>query len=147
MIRNAVPADAEALISLRLSAMAPSLKAAGRWDPERSKKRFLNTFIPDSTIVVEKDGALAGFYMTTIYMTAIGNGQMMLNHLYVDPAYQNQGIGRLLLDRIKKSAEEKKLPVRLEALKGSPSNDFYLAQGFVKCGESEFDNEYLWVPS
>jgi GNAT superfamily N-acetyltransferase len=58
------------------------------------------------------------------------------------PEFQGLGCGRFVLSRIITTARAQRLPVRLEALKGSPANDFYLHFGFVKIGESEFDHIY-----
>ena len=141
-LRAAADSDAEALVGLRLRAMEPSLKAAGRWDPERSRSRFLDTFLPEATVIAEQEDAIAGFYMTSRKPECI-----WLNHLYIEPAYQKLGIGSFFLDEIKKDAAEKTLPVCLEALKGSPANRIYRSQGFEKTGESDFDIQYRWDPS
>ena len=47
----------------------------------------------------------------------------------------------MLANIIDRSARDKKR-IKLGALKGSRSNDFYVSQGFVKIDEGEYDNYY-----
>lgn len=74
-------------------------------------------------------------------------GGLFLNHFYVDPDFQGQGLGARLMERVKEEAARKGVSLDLEALKESRANAFYLSQGFVKTGESDFDNEYRWSPA
>lgn len=50
-----------------------------------------------------------------------------LGWLYVDPAFQHQGIGSKLIDFIVSSPYK---PIYLEVLKGNPAKNLYLKKGF-----------------
>lgn len=133
------PEDAEILADLRVEAMRPSLEAIGRFDPLRARKRFLDQYCSDCTwkLIVGQD--LVGFFV--IEQKA---DSLWLNHLYVRPAFQNRGIAAAVMADLKQCALEKHLSIRLMALKGSRSNDFYKNQGFTLVDIQEFDNYYQW---
>ncbi|MBV8659266.1 MAG: GNAT family N-acetyltransferase [Burkholderiales bacterium] len=133
--------DAEALVALRIEAMRESLERIGRFDPVRARERFLNGFAPERTHHILLRGERVGFYV----LTAQEDG-LMLNHLYIRPGHQGQGVGAFVLAHIFKQADATGQDVRLGALRGSASNRFYLAHGFVKVDEAEFDLYYLRRP-
>lgn len=130
--------DAESLAELRVLAMRESLEALGRFDPTRARERFLSAFDPAVTKKLLVDGKLVAFYVLKEE-----SSWLFLDHLYVHPAFQGEKIGsKLLTTIIKKGCDEGK-EIKLGALKGSRSNDFYLSHGFVKTHEEEFDNYYV----
>ena len=65
--QKASPDDAFDLADLRVESMRESLVAIGRFDPERSRERFLSSFNPDRTIKICDGLLLAGFYATEIF--------------------------------------------------------------------------------
>lgn len=137
MIKPAQFEDAEALAEMRLQAMRPSLEAIGRFDPHRAKQRFLANFDPAQTRKVIIDFELAAFFVV------IDNeDHLYLDHLYVSPNHQSSGIGTKLLGVVKAQAREQGKPIRLGALIGSRSNQFYQFHGFIKTHETEFDIYY-----
>ena len=54
-----------------------------------------------------------------------------LNRLYVLPAWQNRGIGSVVLRRLIGDAGAAQVPLRLTVLKVNPARDFYARHGFV----------------
>ncbi|MFY0666261.1 MAG: GNAT family N-acetyltransferase [Natronospirillum sp.] len=136
-ICNVNEGEQDALAELRIAAMKPSLEAVGRFDPERARARFLDTFDRDATRKIEVDGVLAGFYVVK------DNGDhLYLDHMYIRPELQGNGLGSLILKRIMAEAKERGLPLRLGALRGSRSNQFYKSHGFVQTHEAEWDIYY-----
>ncbi len=136
---KAIAADALALAELRVDAMRPSLEAIGRFNPERARDRFLSKFQPESTTRLLHGDKLIGFYVVQYR-----DHFLWLDHLYITPEYQNQGIAGKVVDRIQQKAAKLGKPVRLMALKGSRSNDFYLAHGFTLIAVEAFDNIFEW---
>lgn len=132
--------DANDLANLRAQAMKPSLVALGRFDEDRVRKRFLDTFIPQDTIKLTFEGELLGFYVLRTRTDHI-----WLDHLYIKPEHQNKQLGKKALTRVINLAKEKGLALRLGALKGSLSNRFYQNNGFVQTHEDEFDLYYEYV--
>lgn len=133
--------DAARLADLRVRAMRESLQSAGRFDEDRARQRLLCDYAAGRTTLVTFRGDLAGFYV----LKETG-GELLLQHLYIDPPFQSQGLGAQVLVRIFEDADSRRLPIRVGALKGSASNRFYGRHGFVKESETEFDVVYLRLP-
>jgi GNAT superfamily N-acetyltransferase len=131
-------ADAEALVALRILAMRDSLERLGRFDPVRSRERFLSAFSPQHTRHILVDGERAGF----VVLKPEGEA-LLLDHLYVDPRFQNRGIGAVVLAAVFAEADAQHVPVRVGALRGSDSNRFYRRHGFQLVKEDEWDNYYV----
>ncbi|WP_328804764.1 GNAT family N-acetyltransferase [Noviherbaspirillum galbum] len=130
--------DAEDLVRLRIAAMRESLERLGRFDPQRARDRFLSTFSPAHTRHVLADGQRVGF----VVIRPDGE-DLLLDHLYILPAWQGAGIGSLVLRDVFRQADALGKSVRVGALKGSDSNRFYLRHGFVLVREEEWDNYYI----
>ena len=134
--------DAKRLATLRVNAMRPSLEAVGRFNQERARRRFLDTFVPADTTLVLSGKQLLGFFAVRDR-----EDHLYLDHLYVAPEQQGSGIGSLILHWVLRDASERKLPVRLMALRESPANAFYRQHGFEVVGQEDFDTLYEWVPA
>ncbi len=135
-------ADGEALASLRVAAMRDSLERIGRYDPQRARQRFLATFDPACTWQLRHGGALAGFYVLRPEAE-----YLLLDHLYLAPGCQRQGMGAAVLARVFAEADAGRKSVRVGALRGSEANRFYVRHGFVPDGEGEFDLYYRRAPA
>ncbi|AYM75675.1 N-acetyltransferase [Janthinobacterium agaricidamnosum] len=135
-------ADGEALASLRVAAMRDSLERIGRYDPQRARQRFLSTYDPACTWQLRHGGALAGFYVLRPQAD-----YLLLDHLYLAPECQRQGMGASVLARVFAEADAARKSVRVGALRGSEANRFYMRHGFVPDGEEEFDLYYRRAPA
>lgn len=127
----------EALAALRLEAMRPSLERIGRFDPERSRERFRQSFVPEMTRHIEEGKIRVGF--VAVRKAA---GEHVLEHLYVAPQHQARGIGTVVLGIVIEEAEAAGVPLCVGALRDSDSNRFYLRHGFVQVSETEWDIYY-----
>ncbi|ODJ93420.1 GNAT family acetyltransferase [Pseudomonas viridiflava] len=134
----AQPDDFEALVSLRIDAMRESLERLGRFDPERARERFRQGFSVQHTRHIEADGRRVGF----VVLKPLGD-EWLLDHLYIGPGAQGQGIGSTVLRQILSEADTCGTAVRVGALKGSDSNRFYIRHGFRLVESGEFDHYYL----
>ena len=128
--------DFEAMLALRIEALRESLERLGRFDPQRARERLASQFEPACMQHIEREGQRIGFFT----VKPLDDGALKLVHLYIRPGSQGQGVGRWVLDGIKKRGRD----IRLSALKLSDANRFYLREGFVPVGESEMDIDYLW---
>ena len=138
-IMEAVVEDLELLVQLRIAAMKPSLIAVGRFDPERARERFAETFTPKDTSIILVSGEVVGFYVVLE-----NQNHLELDHLYIHPDAQGAGVGTCVIVHIKNMAAAKAMPIKLGALKESPANQFYIDHGFVKTHEEDWDNYYVW---
>jgi len=130
--------DAEALVALRIAAMRESLERVGRFDAQRARERFLSGFVPEHTHHIERAGQRVGFFVLKPQDHAL-----LLDHLYIQPDCQRQGLGAAVLEHVFAQADARCLPVRVGALRGSDSNRFYLRHGFALAEQGPFDNDYL----
>ena len=69
---------------------------------------------------------------------------LKLQHLYLMPEAQGDGIGTWAIEQVKVKARAQGRDVKLEALEQSDANRFYLRHGFLPVGEEEFDVLYRW---
>ncbi len=133
--------DTSELAQLRVNAMRQSLESVGRFDPERARNRFLDSFDPTQTHKILVDTGLVGF----VVVRQLDYG-LLLDHLYIDPAFQNQGFGAQALRWVFQRADLGCQKLRVGALTQSRANLFYLHHGFVLVEKTEFDNYYERVP-
>lgn len=133
--------DAEELVALRIAAMRPSLERVGRFDPQRARARFLEHFTPACTQHLVLAGRRVG-----VVVLRQDDGQWLLEHLYVHPDHQGQGLGAAVLAEVFRQADAQGLPVRVTALRGSRSNHFYQRHGFELVQKSEWDLVYVRRP-
>jgi GNAT superfamily N-acetyltransferase len=142
VFRPVDPEDGEALAALRVEAMRPSLERVGRFDSDRARLRFLDSFSPEYTHEIRAGGVRVGFFVVRPQ-----NGGLVLDHLYVRRSHQNLGIGAAVLRSVFADADARGLDVRVGALKESDSNRFYLRHGFAMESQAEFDNYYVRRPA
>ena len=135
---TALASDADALASLRVEAMRESLQRVGRFDPQRARERFLSSFAPDQTHHIVLGGSKVGFFV----VKPEGDG-LLLDHLYITPGHQGQGLGAAALAEVFSLADQGGLCVRVGALRESDSNRFYARHGFVLVEQAEFDNYHV----
>ena len=130
--------DFEALLSVRLAAMRESLLRLGRFDPERARERLSRAFEPAHTRHILLAGERVGF----VVLLPRGD-HLVLDHLYVAPQAQGQGVGSWAMGQVMAEADGRGLPVRVTALKLSDANRFYQRHGFELQHESEWDLHYV----
>ena len=134
--------DAEDLVALRIVAMRPSLEQLGRFNPQRARDRFLASFTPAYTWHLVVEGRRVGFVVVRPQA-----GHLLLDHLYVTPAHQGEGIGAAAIAVVLANADAQRMPVRVGALRESDSNRFYARHGFELVEETEWDNYYVRAPA
>ncbi len=130
--------DLEGLVALRIEAMRASLERVGRFDPVRARERFAAGFSPEHTRHIVVAHAKVGFVVVKPQ-----SGHLLLDHLYIQPGMQGQGIGAAVLARVFVEADQAAVSLRVGALRESASNRFYLRHGFVLVAETVFDNYYV----
>lgn len=132
--------DFDDLATIRVEAMRESLEKVGRFDPQRARDRLRSSFYSEYTTAIFFGGQRIGFY--TLRPAEDG---LHLDHFYIVPEFQSQGIGSAVMRRIKSVAKQKQCSIRLGALRESPANGFYQRHGFTKESEDEWDIYYIAV--
>jgi GNAT superfamily N-acetyltransferase len=130
--------DFEALLALRMAAMHESLQRLGRFDPQRARERLGRAFEPAHTRHILHAGERVGF----VVLLPRGD-HLVLEHLYIAPQAQGQGIGSWVMAQVLDEADRLGLAVRVTALKLSDANRFYQRHGFELQHQSDWDLHYL----
>ena len=130
-------ADFEALLALRMAAMRESLERVGHFDPQRARERLSRGFNPAHTRHILADGQLVGFVVVIPR-----ERDWLLDHLYIHPSAQRQGIGHWVLSQVLREADRLGMAISLTALKHSDANRLYQRHGFVLEAEGEWDLYY-----
>lgn len=141
LLREVQASEGPALAELRVQAMRESLQAVGRFDPARARARFLDGFDPAYTRAVVHGGQTVGF----VVLRPQAEG-WLLDHLYIAPAHQGQGLGQQVLQAVFAAADRARQVLQLGALKGSRSNAFYQRHGFIQTATTEWDHHYRREP-
>ncbi len=144
-LQSVAAADFESLLALRIRAMQPSLEALGRFDPARARERFASSFMAEHMqhIALDADGVSQRVGCVTLRPKP---GALRMDHLYIEPSFQNQGIGAWVMDWACSTADLRQQPLELAALQGSDSNRFYQRHGLVEVSRSDFDIDYRRAP-
>ena len=134
--------DFEALLSLRMAAMRESLQRLGRYDPQRARERLGRAFEPAHSRHILLGGERVGFVVLLPRLDA-RPPHLLLDHLYIAPQAQGQGVGSWVMAQVLDEADRRDLPVRVTALRLSDANRFYQRHGFELQHETEWDLHYL----
>ncbi|MGH1469963.1 MAG: GNAT family N-acetyltransferase [Cellvibrionaceae bacterium] len=113
------PNEGDILAELRVVAMKESLQAIGRFDPERARSRFLDSFSPENTWKIMVGNAtqddihegelsfeiLAGFFVIH-QTTENAENYLQLDHFYIHPDFQSKRIGGEVLKSLLENAKK-----------------------------------------
>ena len=145
-VQPVAAADFDALLALRMRAMQPSLQALGRFDPERARERFASIFAPEHMHHVMRGGVHQSERVGCVTLRP-KPGALRMDHLYIEPAAQGQGIGAWVMDWACALADLRQQTLELAALQGSAANRFYQRHGLVESSRGDFDIEYRRAPA
>ncbi len=143
MIRLAQPRDAEQINALRKQ--VNDLHVQGRPDLfkpgfGRELQEYVNVYLNSETnyaAVAEIDGRIAGMVMADYIDRPEGPYSLARKFVHiaeicVDPAFRRMGVGRSLMDFVKKDAKEKGYPrIELDVWAFNDALPFYEAEGFT----------------
>ncbi|HTR87879.1 MAG TPA: GNAT family N-acetyltransferase [Reyranella sp.] len=134
-------ADFEPLLALRIEVMREHLERVGRFTPERSRRVFRGHFDEPGLrliLVGAETAGCVGFRVGPEFVT--------LDSFYLATRFQNAGLGSAIFKTLLAEADTLKKPMRLEVLKLSPADRFYLRHGFSPIGEGEHDVMFERLP-
>ena len=134
-LRAAVAADLEVLADLRAVVLRADLERLGRYDQDRVRQRLRNSFSPGHTSIILTGGELAG----SITLRPATGGRQLLEHFYLAPHRQGQGLGSAVLESVLKQTDARNQTVGLNVLAGSPARRLYERHGFVVEAEDPID--------
>jgi GNAT superfamily N-acetyltransferase len=123
-LRPASPADAGWLADLKARAMRPDLERLGLWNEDWARRRFLDTYIPANTDIIEVDGQPVGVIAVRPEVDA-----QWIEHFYLDPAVHGRGVGSQVLRHVMNAHRDAR-PYRLAIDRGSAARGLYERVGF-----------------
>lgn len=124
-LRPSTQEDAHWIAELRAVVMRPDLERLGRFDPDRVRRRFRNGFDASSTYVIEVAEAPVG-----CIAVRPAADEHWLEHFYLDPSLQGQGIGTAVLSHVL-AEHGASATFRLNVLNGSPAQRLYARHSFT----------------
>ena len=133
--------DGVGIAELRAVVLRPSLERLGRYDAVRVREYFLSAFVPAHTRVLRAPEGVVG----SIALRGAVDGTW-IEHLYLHPRLQGQGLGTAVLTAVTASADVTGTTLRLNVLQGSDARRLYERHGFTLDHEDTVD-VYLRRPS
>jgi ribosomal protein S18 acetylase RimI-like enzyme len=141
ILRAAEPGDVEVIAELRAVVMRPDLERLGRFDEQRVRDRFRDSFSPRHTWVIVAGGSFAG----SVTLRAADDGRW-LEHFVLAPEQQGRGLGSAVLASLLARADADRATVRLNVLNGSPAQRLYERHGFTVEDEGPIDVHMARTP-
>ncbi|WP_308163983.1 GNAT family N-acetyltransferase [Nonomuraea sediminis] len=140
-LRAAVVADVEVIAELRAAVLRADLERLGRYDEHRVRQRLRDSFSAEHTSIIEIDRELVG--CVTVRPV---EGRQWLEHFYLAPDRQGQGLGSAVLRTVLEGADAQGVAVGLNVLQGSAARRLYERHGFVVEAEDPID-VYMMRPA
>ncbi|WP_367874070.1 GNAT family N-acetyltransferase [Luteolibacter sp. Populi] len=130
--RAATDADLGFLWELHVLTMRDYVEQTWGWESLWQEENFRKFF--DFTVmeILEVDGEPVGAISVEDQ-----EDRLYLRNIEIHPAWQNRGIGTVLVTEFIELARAKSLPARLQVLKVNPARRLYERMGFELCGETE----------
>ena len=127
----AVEADFEFAYETKRQALGPYVRARWGWDDVFQRELHRKRWTERPWSIIVRDGEKVG--TVSIARTA---DHIRFGEFYLLPRFQRQGIGTEVLQTVTRQADEDRLPVKLEYLKGNPVGSLYERHGFAVVTEN-----------
>jgi ribosomal protein S18 acetylase RimI-like enzyme len=132
-LRKATAADSQFAYRTKKAAFKKYVEKVWGWDEEEQRQLHEKRFASQDFQVIQVSGIDVG-----ILAIVQQPGCLKVNQMYIQPEYQNRGIGAECMMRIIEDAAALKLPIRLQVLKVNlRAVKFYQRLGFRSIGESD----------
>lgn len=113
----------------------------GQWNETDQRERFDRNYVAQEIRIVSVGGIDVGYIATTC-----SPGELRLFNIMVLPAFQRQGIGTVVLQRLMAEARASHVPLRLQVLRVNPARRLYQRLGFADTGETDTYFQMQWIP-
>ncbi len=131
--RKAGKDDSEFAYQTKKAAFQMYVEMVWGWEESEQLSLHDRRFNSQDCQVVQFDGTDIG-----IIALAIEPDCLKLNQIFLQPQYQNRGIGKVCIEKIIKELKPKHLPLRLGVLKvNCRALSFYYRLGFQETGSSD----------
>ncbi len=138
-IRNGESTDRAWLYSLYCRTMRPFVEQIWGWDEEIQSKGFDEQLGAENFKIVSVGGVEVGGYCLKQK-----DYELWLDMILIEPAHQNNGIGKMIVDLIHSQANARNLPVRLCSIKINPATEFYKYLGYTEYKSDDALSYLVW---
>ena len=111
------------------------------WNDARERKQFYEQLSVSTIRVIRVDAAIAGFIDFRSEEDVC-----RLHTMVIVPGWQSQGIGAIVIERLRAEAQALNRPLTLSVLKANPrARSFYERQGFSVTASTETHDVMAWA--
>lgn len=137
--RQGVRQDGEWLFQLFRRTMRAYIDKTWGWDELLQKQGFYESLPAHEFKILLLENKDVGAYHLDCK-----DDHFFLNMIFLEPHFQKQGHGKLMINSLKQLAKDSKVPLKLSVLKTNPSSNFYEHLGFQAVGDDEHSLHYVW---
>ena len=131
--KTASSEDIDFLLSLRQSSMDQHLKLAGINMTKEQHLARIHEYFEDSNLILINNNKIG------VLKLGVFTQSLHIRQFQLMPRYQGQGIGKKVLEVVKKKALKLKKPITLNVLLENPAKSLYIRLGFKVIGENELE--------
>ena len=130
--RPAAPADSELTFAIKKAALGPYITQVFGWDEARQLEFHAEEYLAHNSHILLAHGQPIGWFAAHQE-----DSLFLIDHLYLLPTVQGQGIGTHILRMLLQTADANGLVVRLDVLKVNPARRLYERCGFSIIGAND----------
>ncbi|RJP25867.1 MAG: N-acetyltransferase [Candidatus Abyssobacteria bacterium SURF_5] len=137
---SATDQDTDFLWRLHREVMRAYVEELWGWHEEEQRERFFEKLNLENTQIIEMEGAPVGSIRVDRHPDHI-----LLVNVAIVPAFQRRGIGKCLIKKLIREADDSGLPLRLQVFRINPAHELYRRMGFEisNLSDTHFHMEYL----
>ena len=140
-LRGGTDADETWLFELFRETMQPYIAAAWGWEELLQREGFTTSLPAREFQILLREGVPVGsFHLTP------ENDALTLNMILVEPRWQRQGFGLVMMQTIQEQARQGQLPLQLRVQKTNPAVKFHERCGFATIAGDEHSLKMRWLP-
>jgi ribosomal protein S18 acetylase RimI-like enzyme len=140
-LRPAKTEDLALLFAIHRSVFRSHIEKLWGWDEDWQCENFLSECTTVATTVIEVDEQIAGYIQVLDR-----ERQIYVQNIAIGPAFQNTGIGTMLLKDLQSRATARKVPIHLGVFRtNTPAQRLYKRLGFCNVGETRTHIELSWI--
>jgi ribosomal protein S18 acetylase RimI-like enzyme len=143
--RRGSASDEQWLFQLFRITMQHHIDAAWGWEELLQHEGFVTSLPARGFQILELSGVTIGSYHLSS-KPARHPDTLELDMIMVEPTFQGQGFGGLMMGHIQNAGREAGLPVQLNVLKTNPAVSFHRRYGFTDKSSDQHSLVMIWSP-
>lgn len=134
--------DEQWLFELFRTTMHEYIDKAWGWEELLQREGFVTSLPAREFQILEVNGrAVASYHLSS------RADHLLLDIIMVEPEWQRQGLGRIMMEQIQALALERRLPIRLSVLQTNPAVAFHRHLGFIENNRDKHSLQMQWQPA